>query len=73
MVEHLVQFQRGLGSSPGPVTFHAAIKTKEQAFRIGNEIANTITLRNPAPIKLKFEKVGGYYRTCVWKFHTQLI
>ena len=25
MVEHLVQFQRGLGSSPGPVTFHAAI------------------------------------------------
>ena len=24
MVEHLVQFQRGLGSSPGPVTFHAA-------------------------------------------------
>ena len=26
MVEHLVQFQRGLGSSSGPVTFHAAIK-----------------------------------------------
>ena len=26
MVEHLVQFQRGLGSSPGLVTFHAAIK-----------------------------------------------
>ena len=25
MVEHLVQFQKGLGSSPGPVTFHAAI------------------------------------------------
>ena len=24
MVEHLVQFQRGLGLSPGPVTFHAA-------------------------------------------------
>ena len=25
MVEHLVQFQKGLGLSPGPVTFHAAI------------------------------------------------
>ena len=25
MVEHLVQFQKGLGSSPSPVTFHAAI------------------------------------------------
>jgi len=25
IVEHLVQFQKGLGLSPGPVTFHAAI------------------------------------------------
>ena len=25
MVEHLVQFQKGLGSSSGPVTFYAAI------------------------------------------------
>ena len=25
MVEHLVQFQKDLGSSPGPVTFHAAL------------------------------------------------
>jgi DNA polymerase zeta len=32
-------------------------KTKEQAFRIGNDIADTITAMNPAPIKLKFEKV----------------
>lgn len=32
-------------------------KTKEQAFAIGNEIAATITAQNPAPIKLKFEKV----------------
>ncbi|KAG5221893.1 recovery protein [Salix suchowensis] len=31
-------------------------RTKEQAFRIGNDIADTITARNPAPIKLKFEK-----------------
>ncbi|KAI0078881.1 hypothetical protein K474DRAFT_778270 [Panus rudis PR-1116 ss-1] len=37
-------------------------RTKEQAFRIGNEIANTITAMNPAPIKLKFEKV---YLPCV--------
>ncbi|KIO08270.1 hypothetical protein M404DRAFT_22870 [Pisolithus tinctorius Marx 270] len=32
-------------------------KTKEQAFRIGQDIADTITVMNPAPIKLKFEKV----------------
>jgi DNA polymerase zeta len=32
-------------------------KTKEQAFAIGNEIAAAITVQNPAPIKLKFEKV----------------
>ena len=25
MVEHLVQFQKGLGLSPSPVTFHAVI------------------------------------------------
>lgn len=34
-------------------------KTKEQAFRIGYEMADTITVMNPAPIKLKFEKVLG--------------
>ena len=32
-------------------------KTKAQAFRIGEDIAATITAMNPAPIKLKFEKV----------------
>ncbi|RDB28579.1 DNA polymerase zeta catalytic subunit [Hypsizygus marmoreus] len=37
-------------------------KTKEQAFRIGNEIADTITAMNPSPVKLKFEKV---YLPCV--------
>ncbi|OBZ79777.1 DNA polymerase zeta catalytic subunit [Grifola frondosa] len=37
-------------------------KTKEQAFRIGNEMADTITAMNPAPVKLKFEKV---YLPCV--------
>ena len=33
-------------------------KTKEQAFRIGQDMADTITAMNPAPIKLKFEKVS---------------
>lgn len=33
-------------------------KTKEEAFRIGNDIADQVTARNPPPIKLKFEKVG---------------
>ncbi|KAF9455997.1 hypothetical protein BDZ94DRAFT_1276753 [Collybia nuda] len=37
-------------------------KTKEQAFRIGNDIADTITAQNPSPVKLKFEKV---YLPCV--------
>ncbi|EGN99381.1 hypothetical protein SERLA73DRAFT_90742 [Serpula lacrymans var. lacrymans S7.3] len=37
-------------------------KTKEQAFRIGQDMADTITAMNPAPVKLKFEKV---YLPCV--------
>lgn len=32
-------------------------RSKDDAFRIGHEIANTITSQNPRPIKLKFEKV----------------
>lgn len=32
-------------------------KTKEQAFLIGQEIADVVTAQNPKPIKLKFEKV----------------
>jgi DNA polymerase zeta len=32
-------------------------RTIPQAFRIGNEMAEQITARNPRPIKLKFEKV----------------
>ncbi|KAG2468740.1 REV3L polymerase, partial [Polypterus senegalus] len=31
--------------------------TKEQAFKIGQEIAEAVTSRNPKPVKLKFEKV----------------
>ncbi|OSD03436.1 hypothetical protein PYCCODRAFT_1409114 [Trametes coccinea BRFM310] len=37
-------------------------KTKEQAFRIGQDMADTVTQMNPAPVKLKFEKV---YLPCV--------
>ncbi|KAK5944075.1 DNA polymerase zeta [Knufia obscura] len=37
-------------------------RTREQAFKIGDEIAKTITDMNPRPIKLKFEKV---YQPCV--------
>ncbi|XP_070781827.1 DNA polymerase zeta catalytic subunit [Enoplosus armatus] len=36
--------------------------TKEQAFQIGNEIAEAVTATNPKPVKLKFEKV---YLPCV--------
>ena len=37
-------------------------RTREQAFVLGNEIANAVTNMNPKPIKLKFEKV---YHPCV--------
>ncbi|KAI9879358.1 MAG: DNA polymerase zeta [Pleopsidium flavum] len=37
-------------------------RTKEEAFDIGKEIADTITKMNPRPVKLKFEKV---YLPCV--------
>ncbi|KAI1417448.1 hypothetical protein F5Y13DRAFT_202971 [Hypoxylon sp. FL1857] len=37
-------------------------RTKDQAFDIGNEIAEAVTDMNPRPIKLKFEKV---YHPCV--------
>lgn len=36
--------------------------TKEQAIKIGNEIAEAVTATNPKPVKLKFEKV---YLPCV--------
>ncbi|KAM9840374.1 DNA polymerase zeta catalytic subunit [Aulostomus maculatus] len=36
--------------------------TKEQAFKIGNEIADAVTATNPKPVKLKFEKL---YLPCV--------
>ncbi|KAH9828841.1 DNA polymerase type-B family [Teratosphaeria destructans] len=37
-------------------------RTKDEAFRIGDEIAKAVTDTNPRPIKLKFEKV---YHPCV--------
>ena len=37
-------------------------RTKDEAFDIGEEIANTITNMNPRPVKLRFEKV---YFPCV--------
>lgn len=33
--------------------------TKEQSFKIGQEIAEAVTATNPKPVKLKFEKVKG--------------
>lgn len=36
---------------------HLPGRTKDEAFRIGRDIATTITESTPAPIKLKFEKV----------------
>ncbi len=44
-------------------------KTKDQAFRIGHDIADTITALNPAPIKLKFEKV---HRCLILSMHHKL-
>ncbi|KAK3112387.1 DNA polymerase zeta, partial [Teratosphaeriaceae sp. CCFEE 6253] len=37
-------------------------RTKDEAFRIGDEIAKQVTDMNPRPVKLKFEKV---YYPCV--------
>lgn len=37
-------------------------RTRDDAFRIGNEIAKAVTDMNPRPVKLKFEKV---YHPCV--------
>lgn len=41
---------------------HLKGRTKDEAFRIGNEIAAAVTKANPRPVKLKFEKV---YLPCV--------
>lgn len=41
---------------------HLKGRTKDQAFKIGEEMAAMVTAMNPQPIKLKFEKV---YHPCV--------
>lgn len=41
---------------------HLKGRTREQAFTIGQEIADAVTKLNPRPVKLKFEKV---YHPCV--------
>ncbi|KAJ2722571.1 DNA polymerase zeta [Coemansia sp. Benny D115] len=41
---------------------HFPGKSRESAFRIGSEIAAAVTQMNPAPVKLKFEKV---YQPCI--------
>ncbi len=41
---------------------HLPGKTKDQAFRFGNEMAEAVTAVNPKPVKLKFEKV---YTKCL--------
>lgn len=37
-------------------------RTRDEAFKIGKEVADEVTRRNPRPVKLKFEKV---YHPCV--------
>ncbi|XP_073996284.1 DNA polymerase zeta catalytic subunit isoform X2 [Rhodnius prolixus] len=37
-------------------------KSRQEAFRIGQEIADAVTLDNPKPVKLKLEKV---YQPCI--------
>ena len=39
--------------------------SKEQAFRIGSEIAEAVTATNPKPVTLKFEKVCVCVCVCV--------
>lgn len=33
-------------------------RSKDEAFKIGNDIADSVTAMNPKPVKLKFEKVS---------------
>lgn len=40
------------------VFVHLPGRTREEAFRVGADIARAVTARNPAPVKLKFEKVS---------------
>ncbi|KAJ1955852.1 DNA polymerase zeta [Linderina pennispora] len=44
------------------VFVHFPGKSRQTAFKLGHEIAQAVTALNPAPVKLKFEKV---YQPCV--------
>lgn len=48
-----------------PLSMFVLLKgaTKEQSFKIGQEIAEAVTATNPKPVKLKFEKVREYIST----------
>ncbi|QQP55753.1 DNA polymerase, partial [Caligus rogercresseyi] len=35
-------------------------RSKEEAFNLGEEMAKAVTLDNPKPVKLKFEKVRKF-------------
>ena len=37
--------------------------TKEEAFKIGEDIVEAVTATNPKPVKLKFEKVLYLFRS----------
>lgn len=41
---------------------HGVCRSREEAFKIGTEIAREVTASNPPPVTLKFEKV---YHPCV--------
>lgn len=46
----------------GSMFVHLEGRTREEAFRIGQEIASAVTSTNPSPVVLKMEKV---YHPCV--------
>ena len=44
--------------------------SKDQAFKIGQEIVSEVTAMNPKPVKLKFEKVLIVHMYCIIVFIT---
>ena len=42
-------------------------RTKDEAFMIGQQIADAVTNDNPKPVKLKLEKVGRFTFVCNYK------
>lgn len=67
---HVQASQQDLASRLSWATVHGAetkaatvsCRSREDAFKIGAEIAQRVTASNPAPVTLKFEKV---YHPCV--------